>query len=181
MVLQNTELEYKCLVTANEYSNMLKLYANQYKKIRQLNCYYCDRNREILKQQAVLRRRITAYSTQITFKIKRAEELLEYEKDVYDFYDPDFLEILAGFDIFPPFTEISRLETMRRLVDLPEAELCMDENHYQGITDYEIEYELKSPVGSPDSFIAILKKADILYQPNNISKFQRSLGNTIFK
>jgi len=176
MLQRNTEREYKCLVSSDEYWRLVDYYQNDYRLRTQVNQYYCDQQRRLTAYQAVLRLRNYPDSSVLTFKIKEGEDLIEYEKPEAFLTDPEFLDLLAKYQIFPPFEEIGSLTTFRRLIDLPQAELCLDENHYSGIIDYEIEYELTTPVEDLASFVALLKKVDIVYQPNSLSKYQRLLA-----
>ena len=171
----NREIEYKCLCSAFQYQALLALYQHQYQEITQTNIYYIDQARRLKQLQASLRERRIGTSRLITLKIHRQNQLWEYEKAAETLEDPEILELLANYDIYPPFIRQAELLTVRRLVELPTAELCLDENHYYGITDYEIEYELKYPHDGLADFLLILKKADITYRANRLSKHQRAL------
>ena len=175
MITTHPEIEYKCLINEYQYRQLLAFYHGKYQETEQLNLYYQDQNGMIEQYHAVLRKRIIGDSTLLTFKIPDGNDLLEIEMVSDDLLNPEFLTALSHYQIYPPFTKVAKLLTIRRKVDLPDAELCIDENHYGGIVDYEVEYELKQhQAGLPD-FIAILAKAGITYQANSLSKYQRAL------
>ena len=102
--------------------------------------------------------------------------------DEYEFSIPSFSldypqiqEVLMKFGI-QDLHEVGKLHTYRYLIELQTAELCLDTNTYNGITDYEVEYELKDPhINTFDEFISILKIANITYIPNPNSKIKRCL------
>ncbi|MBR6957413.1 MAG: CYTH domain-containing protein, partial [Erysipelotrichaceae bacterium] len=70
---------------------------------------------------------------------------------------------------------LGQLVTERAMVITPYAELCFDINHYNGIMDYEVEYEVKAPHDEKTAFIQILKAADIEFFENTRSKYSRFL------
>ncbi len=177
MLRENTEIEYKCLVSENEYLRLLKYYEKRFEEIKQVNIYYTDLLQNLSNQEAILRQRLYDTTSVLGFKIKVADKLLEYESAGATLDNPEFLEILAKYDIRPPFIKIGELLTVRRLIDFENAELCLDENHYNDIVDYEIEYELKNQNADLSTFITLLKKVNIPYQANPLSKYQRLLSS----
>jgi len=175
MLKINTETEYKCLVTHTEFQRLLKIYKDDSIKIKQTNIYYCDQLNKINELEAMLRNRLYSNSNTLTFKVWQDSELLEFEMDDVDISNELFLDALAKYDVFPPFEEVAEMLTIRRLIDLPEAQLCLDENHYCGATDYEIEFELKEKGDYLNIFIDILAQVSITYEPNPLSKYQRAI------
>jgi len=175
MLRENTEIEYKCLVSEIEYLSLLKHYTNQYQQIKQVNVYYRDFLNNLSNKQAIIRQRLLDDSSVLGFKIKVADKLLEYEIDSESLDNPGLLKVLSSYDIYPPFVKVGELLTIRRLIDLENAELCLDENHYNNIVDFEIEYELKNQKDDLSTFIDLLKSVDIIYQANHLSKYQRLL------
>ena len=155
-------------------SNLSSKRAAQFKQNPKACIYYCDKNKIVLKNHATLRQRFINDSCYLTLKIIVDNDLLEYEKLGKNLSDKEFLQILNKHGIQPPFMKIGEMVTIRRQIELPTALLCLDENHYNNSVDYEIEYELTSEIDTFDLFIDILEKADIIYQPNLISKYQRA-------
>lgn len=172
---RNIETEYKCLVTKKQYEKICDFYRDRAQLRRQKNVYYVDVKKQLIELNAVLRNRIYDEGNTLTFKIRIEDKLHEFEKDDCLLNDREFLAVLADYRIYPPFIELGELITTRRLVELPDAELCLDENRYNGKTDYEIEYELKNEKTNLDDFIALLKEVGIRYRPNSLSKYQRTV------
>ncbi len=170
----NIEKEYKCLIDEKEYQNLLNLYRETFKEIKQNNTYYQDLQQNINKYKAVLRIRQIDNLHIITFKINVNNELLEYEKETNDINDPEITELLAKYNIHPPFLKVGEMLTYRRQVDLKKAYLCLDENHYNNLIDYEVEYEEKEKHDGLNTFITILESANIVYHPNKLSKYLRA-------
>ena len=56
-------------------------------------------------------------------------------------HDETIAAWLKEYDLEGPFVEIGRGHTLRYIHRTDDAEICFDKNHYNGITDYEIEYE----------------------------------------
>ena len=178
MLKQNIEIEYKCLVTKEEYFHLLSLYQKHYQRIWQKNIYYLDDNKQLEKLKAVLRLRKTVNENLLTLKIPQ-DKLIEMEKSNADLNDLEFLAILASYNIYPPFKENGYSITYRRLIDLKKAQLCLDESHFLNSIDYEIEYELKYEHDGLEDFRKILATAKINYFPNTISKYQRALNSQL--
>ena len=171
----NIETEFKCLVTKIQYDRLYSLYIDKLINKQHTNIYYSDSQGRINELRAVLRNRVDESGNTLTFKIEKEAALHEYEKDNGDLYDTEILALLAEYQIFPPFIKQGEMTTYRRLVELPAADLCLDENHYNGLIDYEIEYELREATGDLAAFVALLKNADIEYQANPLSKYRRFL------
>jgi len=180
MIGHGVEREYKQLVTEEQFTIIRDSYRQISAKMSYETIYYSDQNMQALKAQAVLRLRLLSGGTLLTFKIKTTNQLQEYEKADTDFKDPEVINLLAQYGLFPPFIEIAKTSTIRYLVELPKAELCIDQTIYsEDYCDYEIEYELKAAHDAEAAlaeFINILSKFAVSYQPNPLSKFQRALA-----
>jgi len=174
-VRHNIEIENKCLITRLEYEKICAFYHDRSETIKQINVYYDDENQRVQALKAVLRDRILTDGNTLTFKIEIDDKLHEFEKNDCRLDDEEFLDLLAGYRVFPPFYKQGEMTTYRRLIELPYADLCLDENHYNDLIDYEIEYEIKSDKTCLNDFIDLLKKVDIIYRPNSLSKYQRFL------
>ena len=83
------------------------------------------------------------------------------------------MELLASFDEYPPFDVLGQLTTLRADKETELATISLDINIYNGLHDYEIEYEIKKPHDYLKEFTAFLEKAGIEYVPNRISKYKR--------
>ena len=166
------ETELKVLVTREEFERLAQLYQPlDFQK--QHNYYYVS---DDISHYA-FRIRVKGEETLFTLKTKVNGETDEYEKILTTPLekDQDVLNTLAQFGQKPPFTIFGELITERAMVINEYAELCFDINHYNGITDYEIEYEVKKEHDYKKAFRKILEKADIIYKRNKKSKYKRCL------
>ena len=167
------ETELKILLTRQQFDTLAAQY-QPLEFVEQKNTYYLSNN----SFHYAFRIRERNGETLFTLKHKVNGETDEYEKvltgPIED--DPDVLATLARFGQYPPFRVMGYLITERAMVITEWAELCFDINHYNGITDYEIEYEVKKPHRHKQEFRKILAKAGIEYVPNRQSKYQRCLN-----
>jgi uncharacterized protein YjbK len=142
---QNREVEYKCLVDADTFAR-IKAHYNPKITIVQTNHYFDTPNLDLKAQSISCRIRQFADGAELTFKRKNglANDELTFE-DVTPgeaFLDPRVKALLAQWGIQTPLIALGVLQTERSLIHLAHGDLCLDHNHYHGVTDYELEYEL---------------------------------------
>lgn len=169
------EVEYKTLCTKSQFDQLLNLYPD-HETIIQKNTYL-DSTPSLRGSGMAMRIRQINDKYYFTLKIRevRGNEEIEFEIPSFSLDYPPVQNILHKYHI-PPIQEAGVLVTTRHFVKLQNAELCMDENEYNGNIDYEIEYELTNPdVDTLEEFIKILHEANIHYIPNKKSKIQRCL------
>ena len=70
---------------------------------------------------------------------------------------------------------IGECTTYRAVINTDKAELCFDINEYNGITDYEIEYEQTCDHDGITEFNKILSQVGLTYFRNCPSKIKRTL------
>lgn len=169
----NIETEYKCLINQQQFQELIDFYSDKSEIIEQVNVYYQDINGIITQRKAVFRQRIMGHTSIITFKIKINDQLHEYDFDTADINDNEVVDHLQQFGIHPPFMKVGTLRTIRHLIDLGNADLCIDENQYNNIVDYEIEYEIKKPHDGKTALSEILLHHGIPFIENHVSKYQR--------
>ena len=174
-MIENKEIELKMLLTKEQFNQLLQNYlpANF---IKQTNYYFAAVNNA--KNQSIrIREKENKYL--FTLKEKHEDYVQEYEKYTNDLSfenDHEIMDILSKRNLVGPYTKIGELTTERYMVIINnQAELCFDINHYNGITDYEIEYEVIQPHNHQETFLNILASANITYQPNPISKVKRCI------
>jgi uncharacterized protein YjbK len=166
------ELELKTLVSREEFERITARY-QPLNFVRQVNTYFVTND---LSHYAF---RIRERDGEFLFTLKYYVngQTVEYEK-VFSgrfFDDPDIRETLKAFRIEPPFQILGSLTTDRAVYENELAELCFDINHYNGQTDYEIEYEVKSPHDHLKTFKDILASENIAYEKSWGSKYKRCL------
>lgn len=176
---KNIEKEFKVLLTEEQFTYLYNLYPSLEVK-KQINTYYDTKENMICKMQGAMRIREKEGHFIFTLKKFMDEGLLEYECEVFEnnikvFAISDIKNLLKSYDLQGPFQELTTLTTYRAVYDNGYAELCFDKNEYNGITDYEIEYEYKKEHDGLSFFQKILDEIDVKYEKNCISKIQRAL------
>ena len=166
----NEELELKMLLSADEFASFVSPYPQLVFK-PQHNVYFESHNSD----HYAFRIRYTSEQQLFTLKQKLNDSTMEYEKPFSGDYldDEDIISTLESFSEFPPFIVMGELLTLRAIHDTGKAEMCFDINFYNGVTDYEIEYEVYEPHDHVAAFTEILKKAGLEYRPNHTSKYKR--------
>ena len=169
---QEVELELKTIITKQQFDELCSFY-QPLNFIRQHNYYYVT---DDLSHYA-FRIRVIGEEKLFTLKNYVDNKTWEYEKvfinNIED--DEEIMDVLNRFSIKPPFRLYGELITDRAMVVNEKAELCFDINSYNGITDYEIEYEVKKMHHYKKAFNDILAQADIKYIPSYASKYKRCL------
>jgi len=142
----NLEIEYKTLLTKQEFERILA-YFNEYKLINQTNYYYQSTNSLNKKVAARIRQINTSF--ELTFKIKQDKGKLEVNfnvpsNSIEHFYRNDVQEFLKSHGYNRQWVFIGELHTTRHLIDEEYGELCIDHNVYLQTEDYELEFEVKN-------------------------------------
>ncbi len=181
----NIEKEYKILVTKEQFNTLYKHF-NAPSFYSQTNIYYDTYDFAIRNVKGSMRIRDINNKHIFTLKMHSPKGLLEYEKNLpYNsiecFNDEEISSLLNKYHIQGPFHKIGNLKTERAIHDTEYAELCFDINTYNGIVDYEIEYEYKKDHDGLTAFQNILSIANIEYTSNCISKIQRALNSKVKK
>ncbi|MBQ4254339.1 MAG: CYTH domain-containing protein [Erysipelotrichaceae bacterium] len=166
------EKELKMLVSEEQFKRLTDLY-QPLEFIPQINTYYAS---DASARHYFFRVREKQGRKLFTLKEHKDGVLYEHEKyfegNLED--DPEIVARLQQFgvsleDCYP----LGQLVTERAMVISREAELCFDINHYNGIIDFEIEYEVKAEHDEEKAFRKILKAAGIRYKANPLSKYKR--------
>lgn len=175
------ERELKCLLDEEHYNAILNSYDFPI-TIHQTNTYYDTENSYMKSIQGALRIRKINERCIFTLKIRTDEiTLIELEKDVEDdniqhaFEDAEIKEWLEKYSIPTQVKKITEFSTVRKLITLENAELCLDHTTYAGGSDYEIEYEYLKDHDGISCFNSILNPFGIQYKKNCSSKLARAL------
>lgn len=181
------EIEYKMLVSEDIFYKILNDYQNHIEKIYTQTNYYLTY--DLLKQRKyMLRIREKENMYEMTLKRPYLNHNLETnvnitKQDKDDILngqgvDNEIINILKdeGFDINLIQNEVT-LTTKRHDIILNEGVLSLDINTYNGITDYEIEFEVNDEKQGFEKFLNIIKPYNIEYISNNKSKIKRALDS----
>lgn len=166
------ELELKTIISKEKFDKLVSLY-QPLEFVQQHNYYYVTDDLSHYGFRVRIRNgeklfTLKNYVNGVTYEYEKV-----FEGNMED--DPEIIEVLDKFNIQKPYTLFGELITERAVYYDGLAELCFDINHYNGLTDYELEYEVKKQHDHQNAFFNILKKADIEYVPSWASKYKRCL------
>ncbi len=169
---QQLEIEFKMLVSKEQFDKITALY-RPLLFLKQHNYYY--KSPSSLQS---FRIRIKEDKKIFTLKDTTGDQIIEYEKEFFDLFyeDSEIKKLLNKLNIYPPFYQVGELTTYRATIENDLAELCFDINCYNGLLDYEIEYEMKTSHEGLSTFKEILSSAGIGYIPCTTSKYMRCIS-----
>lgn len=180
-MFNNLEIEYKQLVSEEQFNQLSNQYPNK-KFIRQTNTYYDTSQFDLRNQGCALRIREKENKFLITLKTPAVHGHHEFEcfvekNDPSMFKLDEIKSILTQLNITSSLIEIGTCTTYRAVVKTDKAELCFDINEYNNIRDYEIEYEQTCDHDGKSEFNKILKSIGLVYEKNCASKIKRTLDS----
>lgn len=149
---QEMEIEFKNLLSAEEYDRLLDSYADGSAIVWQANDYFDTPSFEIRSKGAALRVREKKDGLVLTLKEPSGDGLLETHvnltaseaEDLFKYgliHSEQMNAQLERFDLTGPLEHLGRLETERFEKQLADGLLVLDKSHYLGVTDYELEFE----------------------------------------
>lgn len=165
------EKEYKLMISKQDYLIILNYFKEKLNTIIQINYYYDTVPASVDK---VIRIRKIHNRYFFTLKHKKGE-LYEYEFEISkkSLDDLRISDLLSKFDI-KELVEIGSMKTTRHLLRDDYGEFCIDYSEYNGIADYEIEYELfNDQLDLEQHFNKWLKPFNLHYTHNAKNKVQR--------
>ena len=175
------EKEYKTLLSLSQYNKLFKVFKNS-QTIIQTN-YYFDNNNYQLRQHGFMAR-IRVCNNNYTFTLKTpkinnqtTEHNIQLSK--LDINNQEIKTLLNNFNLNDDLKIIASATTTRTITTDTYGEWCLDKTNFSnGLTDYELEYEL---INSKDEkweyFLDFLKKHKINYIPIK-SKISRALNTS---
>lgn len=181
---QEVEIEFKSMLTQEEYEELLKEYQLTDQVKWQANDYFDTPNFELRNQGAALRIREKKSGKVLTLKQPHHVGLLEThasitEEEAEDLFkygivhDEGMKQALAKFELKGPLEHLGRLETKRAEKETSEGLLVLDESNYLEIKDYEIEFEVADETSGRIAFEKLLAEHDIplRHAKNKIVRF----------
>lgn len=175
---QNLEIEYKTLLTIDEYNQLLKTFFRNATSHQQINTYFDTDTFDLLKENKMIRIRHLGRVQEFTMKVPMSEHsVLEHsftqEEILSD--DPKIIEFLKSINIDKPIHPISKSDTLRTTLVTDYGEFAVDQTTYDQSIDYELELEMfDASVNGEELFFDFLEKHSINYKPAS-PKFLRSL------
>ena len=166
------ETELKTIMSVQDFRKMVAFYQPESFE-RQHNYYFVSDD----VSHYAFRIREKNGEKLFTLKEKVNGETVEHEKiftgELED--DPEISSLLANMNVRKPYTVFGELITYRAVIETELAELCFDVNFYNGLTDYEIEYEIKKEHDYHEAFKKILHDAGVKRKLSTRSKYKRCL------
>lgn len=170
---QELEIEFKNLLTQEEYSSLKQYYFKQNKPFKQTNHYIDTENHDIISQKMALRIREKNEQYEMTLKVPQKVGLLEYNEVVDSLppinepLDKHFLpknisEILNKQQV--PLNELKLLgdlTTYRLEKSLDTGLLVLDHSEYLGKEDFELEFEVTDYNKGKEAFLELLAEHQI--------------------
>jgi len=180
------EIEAKALIKKEEYEKLLKLFDST-DSYCQTN-YYIDNDESLLKKEGIaLRIREKENTLQMTLKTPLSQGLLEknetlkpaefeaFKKGIFP--ANDLKRFLTMLDVnVSTLTIITSLTTKRLDIQYEGGLLSIDENHYSGHIDYEVELEYNNEADAERLLEELLTKNGIPFALNKKTKVARALA-----
>ncbi|NCU32906.1 MAG: CYTH domain-containing protein [Candidatus Moranbacteria bacterium] len=168
---KNIEIEFKTIVTKEQYENILNQFGLRDNIFKQINYYFDTDDYALNQNQIVLRIRkkhdhyykVTlksqsekgAYENHVLLSKAQAEDMIEHGFHTKDFFEP--LDYHVMFKV--------SLDNYRVSTPYQDGVLFLDCCHYCNTIDYEIEYEVNDYDQGYQVFQSFLKDHSIEYRP----------------
>lgn len=179
------EIEAKALVEKSDYQRLMNAFRGL-PIITQTNYYVDDKEHSLRKEGISLRIREKNGDYEMTLKTPLAHGLLEKNcawskgtfvdfKEHHRFPDGDIKRFLTmlSFDI-NELEILTSLTTKRLDIPYKGGKLSVDENHYSGIIDYEIELEYNNLKDAEDLLKELLESYEIPFVLSKKTKVSRA-------
>lgn len=172
-----TEIEFKTFITEEKYSELLKKFDMVNNILIQTNHYFDTDDNLFEKEKKVLRIRQKGDQYKLTKKSKgdgcNIENHVYLEKgNAIDMIKNGFNAKMIDEDVF--VRKVGTLTTYRTKIQYKNGFLFLDKSEYNGIIDFELEYEADDKEAGEKDFHEILNEFNIEYKPS-ISKFKRCM------
>ena len=177
--MENLEIEYKVMINKDGFNKVL----NHFKDvpiIDQTNNYYETPNNAVTEEDLSLRIRYIKNDNSYLLTLKETLSVGKLEHEFYvkgndiSYLPAEIIDILNKYNInYKDLKCIGSLRTIRREIKTEEYNLCLDENHYNNIVDYEIECEANDMKKAKKTIIDLLEPLNIEYQKSKKSKLGR--------
>ena len=173
--MNQLEIEYKTLLSKSEYLRLLDEFSD-IEPVHQTNFYIDTRNSDMKNHRFSLRIRLLPDKGELTLKCPQEVGNMEYNQMlsleegqalVHNFHLPEgpIHDLITATSI--PIDDLKiwgQLTTIRHEKEASFGLLALDENAYNGQTDYELEVEVKDAEEGKISFDYFLKKHSIKFK-----------------
>lgn len=181
---QEIEIEFKMMLTENEYNNLLTRCSFPKQAITQTN-YYFETEAFLLKQkQSALRIRMKNDTYTLTLKQPHKQGILETHQSLtkneamswinnQPVINNEMTNYLEMLNI--PINDLKfygSLTTERRQFEQNNIIYVLDKSFYNNIVDYELEIEAPTQMKGEESFQSLLDEFNII-QKDTVTKIER--------
>lgn len=178
---QEIEIEFKNLLTQEEFLRLIhEFVVNENDFNKQTNYYFDTEDFKLKQHKSALRVRMKKEGYTLTLKQQFEEHILEtHQKLSKDIFDgllkgktlpdgavSDVIKNNLGINL-SQITYLGELTTFRAEFPYKDGLLVLDENHYLGKIDYEIEYESADYKVGLKNFNDLLDEKEI---PNRVTE-----------
>lgn len=180
---KNLEIEYKMLLSEDVFRKLMNDFNGH--TYSQTNYYLTSIELGALRYSLRVREKEGYYEMTLKTPAKtgRMEHNLEITKEDLitiqngEMPDNEITRLLKdkGFDL-SLIKQSYSLTTIRRDVPFDSGMLSLDENHYNGITDYELEFEVNDEKAGLKQFKELCETYHLQYKENCASKIVRVLS-----
>ncbi|MEB6333587.1 CYTH domain-containing protein [Staphylococcus pseudoxylosus] len=187
----NNEIEFKQLLTENQYNVIHKTYFNEIEPFKQTNFYIDTPDFDLKDHKSALRIRVKDDYLEMTLKTPAEVGLTEYNFETHivpELNKPipeqslpsEILEQLTKMDI--DLTELiilGSLKTERLEKEINGNLLVLDKSTYLDFEDFELEYEVEDYDEGLIQFKSILEKFDMKHEipANKVQRFFNRKSN----
>jgi len=179
----NKEIEFKTLITKEQYEKLLKDFNLENNIFTQINYYFDTEDTKLMQEKTVLRIRQKNNSYKLTKKTRAlvgADEthILLSKEHALELLENGFDASIIGIPYF--VTNIAKLVTYRVSCPYRNGVLFFDRSEYYNQIDYEIEYEVDEIEQGKKDFSEFLNEYNIVYK-ESIRKSKRAYDHIITK
>lgn len=184
---ENLEIEYKILLSREQFDNLAHYYDHLAHVYTQTNTYFTSDALQAKRIALRIREKESSYEMTVKTKAEgtgRKEYNLALTKDDARFFleggmkDNEITKMLKDMDInLSEITILCRLKTVRHDISLEGGMLSLDANYYNDQEDYEMEFELSDLEEGKKTFASLLEKHKLQYTQNCQSKLTRAISS----
>src|SRR5690625_278453 len=183
-MVQEIEIEYKTLLTKQEFNTLLHALSFPQDSVSQTNYYFDTIDFALKGHQSALRIRKKAGRYTLTLKEPHVEGVLETHDQLSSNEFEQWIngqpiqkdnvthQLTAMGVIVPQLLFYGALHTERRTFTEEEIIYVIDKSSYNNITDYELEIEAPSKIKGKEALRKILDKFPVVEQ-KSITKIER--------
>lgn len=186
---QEIEIEFKNLITLDEFEYLLSIYPFPIVGQTHVNHYFETNKLDLQQKRCTLRIREKNSIYQLTLKEPHTDGILEThdtmtKKEALNWlsgnmiYKPHVSKQLERLAISPAtLNYIGELRTTRYEIKIQGNLIVLDHSLYHGVSDYELEIETQSKKSGHNFFLDFLLENNIQNRktPNKIERFFNSL------